>query len=214
MARKGKSPKEVLGERGVDFLNKGQVVEAIRQLDGDGSSDDAKGIFKELERLFGTGFLDGKSRGVVSVRNALAHLDILRDRNTPLNLTDAVNATRRLMAYDRKLKNAVSQSVIEMLARENLVLTWKMKGHQLVNAEVKARQATHLKDGKLKEDLHGKEFVGMAAELFDGKPLWSNDDVLSVNADEPAATRIRDRKPRGGGSQRNQRANRGGRRRH
>lgn len=195
MARKGKSPKEVLGEKGAGYLTKGQVVQAIRQLDGDRSSDDAKGIFEELERLFGTGFLDGKSLGVVSVRNSLAHLDILQGRNTPLNLTDAVNDTRRLMAYDRKLKNAVSQSVIEMLARENLVLTWKMEDHRLVNAEVKARQATHLKDRNLKEDLHGKEFVGMAAELFGGNP---------------APPRAQDRKPAGGITRRNQRVNRGG----
>ena len=193
MARQGKSPKELLGERGTGYLTEGRVVEAIRQLDE--PSNDAKGIFEDLERLFGTGFLKGGSGGVVSVRNALAHFEMLQGRNTPFNLTNAVNDTRRLMAYDRKLENAVSQSVIEMLERENLDLTWKMDGHQLVNAEVKTRQATHLEDRKLKEDLHGKEFVGMAAELFGGKP---------------APTRIQDRKPKGGGSQRNQRANRGG----
>lgn len=207
MARQGKGPKEVFRERGAGYLTEGRVVEALRNRDK--SSDDAKAVFEELERLFGTGFLDGRNGGVVSVRNDLAHFEMLQGRKTSLNLTEAVNDTRRLMAYDRKLENAVSQSVIEMLARENLDLTWDMEGHRLVNARVKARRATHLKDKRIEEDLHGRQFVGMTAELFGGKPLPSNDAVLSVNADEPASTRARDRKPKGGITQRNQKANRG-----
>ena len=87
-----------------------------------------------------------------------------------MNLTDAVNDTRRLMAYDRKLKNAVSKSIVELMARENLDLTWKMTGHRLGGATVATRSATHLGDKRITEDLHGEQFVAMAASLFGGEP--------------------------------------------
>ena len=88
--------------------------------------------------------------------------------NEPLDLTAAVNDARRLMAYDRKLKNAVSRSIIELLARENLDLTWEMKDHELTGAVVKSRQAAHLGGKKITEDLLGPAFVAMAAALFAG----------------------------------------------
>jgi hypothetical protein len=91
------------------------------------------------------------------------------------------------MAYDRKLKNAVSKSVMELMSREGIELRWKMKiegiAHDLTDAELSSRRATHL-GGKrltladsgpkprmvpLEETLHSVGYVAMIATAFDGK---------------------------------------------
>ena len=59
-----------------------------------------------------------------------------------------------------------------------------MRGHRLECAKIKVRQAIHLKDGRIKENLHGEPFVKMAASLFGGEQEPSNDDVLSVDLDK------------------------------
>ena len=45
-----------------------------------------------------------------------------------------------LMSYDRKLKNAVSLSIKELLVREGLRINWKMENHRLTNAEISPEQ--------------------------------------------------------------------------
>ena len=171
-----RSPEDVFGgDKALGYLRDGQIVKALRQLKKR-PGEDGPALLGQLRRLFGDGFLDGR-RGSAAIRNELAHFDMLRGGAEGLDLTEAVNETRRLMAYDRKLKNAVSKSVIELMARENLDLAWKMEGHRLADATVKARQAVHLEDRKIREDLHGEQFVAMAADLFAGKALPSEGDA-------------------------------------
>jgi len=90
------------------------------------------------------------------------------EQRVPLNLTDTVNATRRLMAYDRKLRNAVAGSVRETLAKERITLRWRMRSHELQEATVAATTIRHLKCPELIEALHDRTFLAMVAELFGG----------------------------------------------
>ena len=170
-----RSPEEFFGDdEALGHLKDGRIVAALQRLKRS-SGKDEPALLGQLQRLFGDEFLDGSS-GSAAIRNKLAHFDMLRGGKGGagrLDLTEAVNETRRLMAYDRKLKNAVSKSVIELMARENLDLAWTMEGHRLAGATVKARQAVHLEDRKIREDLHGDQFVAMAADLFAGKALPS-----------------------------------------
>lgn len=168
----GEAPRDVFGEKGIAYLADGQIVQALRTLGRPGGRD-ACAIFGGLEILFGKGFLDGKT-GVVRIRNDLTHFNMLRS-GTGLDLTKAVNDTRQLMAYDRKLRNAVSKSVIEALRREALDLTWEMDEHMLANARIKSRQAIHLGDKRITEDLHGYMFVGMVAAVFAGVAIKPGD---------------------------------------
>ena len=184
IAHRGKRPGDVFHDSGLKFLRDGRIVEALRKLRKSAGGDD-EAIYDRLEKRFGARFLDG-GRGIVRVRNDLAHFNMLQ-KGGALDLTAAVNDTRRLMAYDRKLKNAVSRSVIEMLRRENLGLSWKMRDHRLAGAEIAPRQAVHLDDRKIRENLHGDEFVAMAAALFKGRPRSSEGDVVSVHDGAPAA---------------------------
>ena len=86
------------------------------------------------------------------------------------------------MSYDRKLKNAVSKSIIELLHREGLTLKWQMADHALANASLKTRQADHIGSRKIKENLHGDALVAMAAALFGGE-AEVNDDVRAIDPD-------------------------------
>ena len=209
-----KKPNDVFHGKGLARLKDGRIVDALRELK-ESQDNDVKTMFGQLKRLFGEDFLDGKC-GAASVRNKLMHFNMLHGWNPVLNLTETVNDTRRLMVYDRKLKNAVSQSIKEMLAREGLDLTWEMRGHRLERAKIKVRQAIHLKDKKIKkdknikEDLHGDQFVKMAASLFCGEQGPSDDGVLSVDFDKIEWGGQHGQNPKGGRkTNRNQRGKHG-----
>ena len=203
-----KKPNDVFHGEGLKHLKDGRIVPALRELK-ESQDNDVKTMFGQLERLFGEDFLDGKC-GAASVRNNLMHFNMLHGWNPVLNLTETVNDTRRLMVYDRKLKNAVSQSIKEMLAREGLDLTWEMRGHRLECAKIKVRQAMHLKDKNIKEDLHGDQFVKMAASLFCGEQEPSDDGVLSVDFDKIEWGGQHGQNPKGGRkTNRNQRGKHG-----
>ncbi len=144
-----------------NYLASGQIVEAVRE----------STLKADIEKLFGAGFLDND--GTVKIRNTLAHFNMLR-KTEPLDLTRLVTDTRALMAYDRKLKNAVSVSIKELLEREGLDLSWRMENHKLEKAQIKSRQATHLGTTCIKEALHGEDFVRMVADVFASSPAAAN----------------------------------------
>ena len=188
-------PEEMFNAEGLQRLKEGRIVEALRQPKKP-KNEDAQAIYGRLKRLFGSCFLDGKCGGA-SIRNGFMHFDMLRGEAENLDLTRLVDDARRLMAYDHKLKNAVSKSVIELMAREGLELAWKMEDHRLIGATVKARWAVHLDDKRIKEDLHGKQFVAMAADLFAGEAQPSEGDVLSTHHAGAAKTGTEKRGNRG-----------------
>lgn len=114
-------------------------------------------------------------------RNNLAHFNVL-DRESDINLTELINRVRDMMAYDRKLKNAVTKSIREMLEREGITLKWDMTKHKLCNATINAvpihhfgkTRNQHLKGKKLYEPRHNRAFLEMVAVLFDGKVVAPN----------------------------------------
>lgn len=80
------------------------------------------------------------------IRNDIAHFNMLQKDKLPLNFTKEINNVRVLMSYDRKLKNAVSKSIIEMLDHEGFYLTWQIgNSHQLTNANTTSRTIEHIK---------------------------------------------------------------------
>lgn len=182
--RSGQFPTNVFTSKGIEKLEQGRIVDALRELH---KTDDAKSVKDGLRRHFGAVY--EKRNANVEIRNFFAHFDMLKPNSLPVDLTACVDRARQLMAYDRKLKNAVSRSVKELLHREGLAVDWTMdteSDHHLSNARVATRQAPHL--GKVKlferqdrskhdrpryhfinEDLHGTAFVRMVAALFGGE---------------------------------------------
>ena len=170
---RGESLQKLLDSETITSLLKGGgIVAVLKKLRKLNDGESGKEIFRQLKGLFGEYFLHS-GQGASKVRNDLAHFNVLAQQ--PLDLTKAVNETRRLMAYDRKLKNAVSKSIIEMLAQEGLALTWEMNNHQLTHAKIKTRQIPHL-GGKIKEYQHGIEYVKMVAALFNGETFLLGDE--------------------------------------
>ena len=152
------APKDCFSEGGLERLKDGRIVEALRKMK-------CQTIEEAMKAYFGRGYLDD----LCTIRNDLSHLNMLRNKGCDLNLTCWVNKTRELMSYDRKLKNAVSLSIKELLFREGLRIEWKMEDHRLTNAEISPKQISHLGGGEgKKENLHSDTYCKMAAELMGG----------------------------------------------
>ena len=181
MIERQKTPESVLNEQGRRRLANGQILSVLDRGMNDGE------IRREMQYLFGRNYLSDRSR---QIRNDLAHFNMLRARDdrvnlelVPPDLTKLVNDCRSLMRYDRKLKNAVSKSIIDLMAREKLDLRWTMTetDYRLACAKIRSQQAVHLSNRRIRENLHGKAFVAMTAALFVGKSQASDNDILSVD---------------------------------
>jgi hypothetical protein len=217
-------PEDVLTDEGVKLLGNGRIVEALRDKSLKTTAT-AMSVLDGLKRHFGSDFHDG-SKGKAKIRNDFAHFNMLKPANLPLDLTACVNDCRSLMAYDRKLRNAVSQSVKELLQREGLDLKWKMgDDHRLGAAELATRQAEHLGKARLtekrgpkppnhpiRENLHGDDFVAMVAALFGRGVVQSRKSVADLSLDTIDWTGNRnwsDNEKKRAGNHRNDRQGRG-----
>ena len=140
---------------------------------GEAKLNDFKGtpVWDQSDTLF-SGTKRDPSR-LRKIRNALAHFDFLgndwSDNLTQPDFTTYVNDVRDLMAYDRKLKNAVSKSVIDILDEEGFTLKWKMNdARRLCNPAIESKKLQHFKKSskKIWEPMHNDQLVAMVASLF------------------------------------------------
>lgn len=123
-----------------------------------------------------------------AIRNDFAHHSVLSARHGHVDLTEQMNRIRRLVAHDRKLKNAVAKSIKELLAREGLEATWTMDGHDLKLAGMTARPIVHLGgkkvDGEAISELaHGDRFVRLTKALFSPAPSETASDSGGTGAE-------------------------------
>jgi hypothetical protein len=207
--RKGLRPEHLFEDDGLRLLFRGQIIFALRKHK---ASPEALEILGELAKHFSEVWAAGNPNA--GIRNKLAHLNMVQGASPAPRLTHWVNRTRQLLAYDRKLKNAVSKSVIELLAREGMELRWTMKtdgtAHELVEARLSARCARHLGGKRLAladtgprpatvfidESLHSDGFVSMVAEAFEGRGQQAasiQQNLLRVDW-EASAEGIKDRR--------------------
>lgn len=169
MLEYGKSPDQIFTtpER-LEKIEQGRIIAALRKMDD-------QDIKQQMETFFGADYLDGQN-GKAAIRNKIQHLHFAtKAPDKTQNLTTLTNDMRKLMSYDRKLKNAVSKSIIDMMTRENLGLEWKMKNHQLCNAVLYTHQAEHMTCDKLLENLNTRVFTSVVATLFGGKSDIASD---------------------------------------
>ena len=132
-------------------------------------------IKQKMEGFFGADYLDGH-KGKAAIRNKIQHLHFFtKASDKTQNLTTLTNDMRKLMSYDRKLKNAVSKSIIDMMTRENLGLEWKMVNHKLCCAVLYAHQAQHMERPELSENLNTRMFVAIVTKLFGGASEVASD---------------------------------------
>lgn len=174
----GKVPKDVFDPKALRLLDDGRVLEAlkvnIQQLPS-----------QTIHALQAHFKLDSRGKGTNrSFRNDFAHFNMLRHE---LDLTTAMNNARTLMSYDRKLKNAVSASVVTLMEREQIDVRWKMGGdHRLSDACINTRKINHLEKSELSENLRDRNFLSMVAALFKGKVANLPDDLAMLTKDRAA----------------------------
>lgn len=192
MHRAGSSPAQAFTEKGLEKLQSGQIVAALRK------ASESR-LQETLKPHFGEVWQDRNEETVI--RNNFAHFNMLQGGASVPNLTACVNDARRLMAYDRKLKNAVSKSIKELLLREGFSLAWTMdNSHKLDDAYVGPNFATHLTGTKLSlnvkkagkgndkkisicEPLHSQMLVSMLAQLFGGKVKAGHRGIEALDLD-------------------------------
>jgi len=215
---RGQTPRDVFQNAyGRKALRGGQIRKAVQNLEPEYKT--------ALERHFGTGaFEEG---GVVTIRNDLAHLNMMGraarsdDARVPLDLTCQIDRTRRLMSYDRKLQNSVSKSVTDLMEREKIRLSFRLDKGKLTQATVKADLIKHFKRKELTENLHDPLFHGMVADVYGGtvgqlqNDLTDAQDIAAVvnqtfaavKAEQDARRRPRNNRAQsqnpGGGTRRN-----------
>lgn len=120
-----------------------------------------------------------KIRDDLAHYNLFAHLakgELNRNKTKriypPWNLTYTVNAVRSLFGYDRKMKNAVSGSIIKLLQREGFGLSWSMQDDRLTKAVVTPLLEQHLTMMPKSDEqdfalpVHSPRMVSMAQALF------------------------------------------------
>lgn len=194
----GTTPGDIFKSRGYERLQQGRILDALTRIQAD--TPDKQANKAKLRARIAEHFTDVCDKGneIRRIRNHIAHLEMLGPDREP-DFTGLVNELRQVMAFDRKLKNAVSQSFRELLQREGFDLTWRMDGetnpHKLFDARVLVKSATHLggqklserhaKPGKRRPDthiiheaLHSQELVTVIAGLFNGRV----DDVSDVTS--------------------------------
>ena len=129
-------------------------------------------------------------------RNDLAHFNMLSP-NAALNLTTQINKARHLMAYDRKLKNAVSKSVIDLFYREGMTLDWQMiDNYDLDKATVDARKIKHLNNNQIKEALKGDAYLKMVAILMGREVKKPDQDSKRKTKGRNISKRVKNRRDR------------------
>jgi hypothetical protein len=185
----GLLPVNTFTDKGLAKLKTGQIVAAL----------DCNLSFRDdLFKVFGQSSNEAPTPR--DIRNNFAHFNMLQvdpGQSLDLNLTTCVNDARRQMSYDRKLKNAVSQSIIELLGREGLTLTWTMdatvRPHALEHAILKSKQANHLGNKRvtvrgesqsITEHLHGDAYVKMVAKMFDATLDQQRNDVTTWDVNQ------------------------------
>ena len=165
LKRKKKSPADIVKESADPQVRKlllhGNIVKLVRSI-----KPSHPDLYSELAKRFGTTF--ERDDRLVEIRNSLAHFRAFQRGYSP-DFTQIVNDVRDLMAYDRKLKNAVSKSIIDLLEKHGFLLNWtSASDHLLTGPTVQSKEIKHLKKRYLVERLHGKEAITMMAGLFSG----------------------------------------------
>ena len=188
--REGAKPKEVFKSKGLGKLTNGQITSALQELKADRPLIGDKALFNDQVLPNGQDKETHKK-----LRNNFAHFEMLRHPGS-IDLTAEINKARNLMAYDRKLKNAISVSVIELLHREGIKICWAMNdAHELGSPKISGRSIKHLKGRGGYEDLQGKDFLFFVAQLFKGEVVDGHTgDRKGGDKRRPATRRFRSQK--------------------
>lgn len=111
----------------------------------------------------------------IKIRNYIAHFNYLTEKNINYSIIELINNLRELMDYDRKLKNAVAKSIIDIFDRNGMELRmdFDYSEHKLKVKGIKPKKIYHLgtKKGKFEIATNqvSKEYCEMCKCLLEMK---------------------------------------------
>ncbi|MBP1646016.1 MAG: hypothetical protein H6Q16_1591 [Bacteroidetes bacterium] len=112
-----------------------------------------KGLPNNIPNEYNKFFLSVNYR---DIRNYIAHFNYISNKSIKYSMIDIINELRELLWYDRKLKNAVAKSIIDIFDRNGMELKLKFSitEHKLDIDYIKPKKIYHLgtKKGKFEKD--------------------------------------------------------------
>lgn len=90
------------------------------------------------------------------IRNYIAHFNYIP--HAEISLLEVLENLRKLLSYDRKLKNAIMKSIVDILKEYGFVATFKIGADKKIEIQsLKSEEIVHLKKLKLKDNDKKKE---------------------------------------------------------
>ncbi len=147
---KGEALEEFFKATSLNKFNDGNIRAALGDKINKAKKDNKINEIQLLHELlklaeYDTGAKNEKGHAIKdNIRNNFAHFNMLR-KNDNFNITDYINKARDLMAYDRKLKNAVVKSIKTIFEKEGIDINFSCNdNHDLKNPKVDTQTIYHL----------------------------------------------------------------------
>ena len=105
------------------------------------------------------------------IRNYIAHFNYIP--HAEISLLEVLENLRKLLSYDRKLKNAVMKSVVDILKEYGFVATFKIGADKKIEIQtLESEKIVHLKNLKKKKlmtDRNSEELCELVKVMFEYK---------------------------------------------
>lgn len=160
----------------------------IKRTDGSAiSSADFDNIKKDTDfkqTIYSKTFFK-ENKNAPAYRNFIAHYNYITKNATVYSMIDLINNLIELMQYDRKLRNAVSKSIIQVFDRHGMELRFKFKDdtkgnkkenneaekHELVldKDSVRPKTIKHIGNAEIETKLVSEEYCNLCKKLLEMK---------------------------------------------
>ena len=153
--------------KNVKYKN-GQIVEKYINFYKELYKDDMEKISiysdKKLKEL-------KKEKKDLYIRNYIAHFNYIP--NAEVSLLEVLENLRKLLSYDRKLKNAIMKSIVDILKEYGFVATFKIGADKKIGIQtLESEKIVHLKNlkkEKLTTNRNSKELCKLVKVMFEYK---------------------------------------------
>ena len=112
-----------------------------------------------------------KEKKDLYIRNYIAHFNYIP--NAEVSLLEVLENLRKLLSYDRKLKNAVMKSVVDILKEYGFVAKFKIEADKKIGIQtLESEKIVHLKNLKKKKlmtDRNSEELCELVKVMFEYK---------------------------------------------
>ena len=112
-----------------------------------------------------------KEKKDLYIRNYIAHFNYIP--NAEISLLEMLENLRKLLSYDRKLKNAIMKSIVDILKEYGFVATFKIGADKKIGIQtLESEKIVHLKNlkkEKLTTNRNSKELCKLVKVMFEYK---------------------------------------------